>query len=152
MYININALHYLTVPNQYVELLPCAKIFREATNVNVLKDIVVIRSANVSNALEALVVVNPPTCKLATNANWQDVLQMLIAHRKKPRALKSPEESVTVLAHPDFIRVRIINVRISTNVLVDLDHHVEEELLVPIPKDHFNVHVQLVHLEMRIGK
>ena len=70
-------------------------------NANVLKDIVVIRSANVSSALEALAVVNPPTCKLATNANWQDVLQMLIAPHKKLRVSRSPEESATALVHPD---------------------------------------------------
>jgi hypothetical protein len=88
-------------------------------NVNVLKDIVVIRSANVSSALEALAVVNPPTCKLATNANWQDVLQMLIAHHKKLRALKSLEESVIVLALPDSNRVRITSVRMLMSAQVD---------------------------------
>jgi hypothetical protein len=96
-----------SVQNLFVERLPCVKTYREAMNANVLKDIVVIRSANVSSALEALAVVNPPTCKLATNANWQDVLQMPIAPHKKLRVSRSPEESATALVHPDSNRDQI---------------------------------------------
>jgi hypothetical protein len=96
------------VQNLFVEHLPCVRTYREAMNANVLKDIVVIRSANVSSALEALAVVNPPTCKLATNANWQDVLQMPIAPHKKLRVSRSPEESATARVHPDSNPDRIM--------------------------------------------
>ena len=71
---------------------------------------VAIPSANVSNVLEAIAVVNLLTFKWVTNANWQDADRTQIVPRKKPLASRSPEASAIAHVLRDSNLVRITSV------------------------------------------
>ena len=109
-----------------------------------------IPSANVSNVLEAIAVVNLLTFKWVTNANWQDADRTQIVRRKKPLASRSPEASAIAHVLQDSNLVRITSVLTLMSVPAVWDLLVEEVPLVPTLKDPSNVRVPLEPRGMRI--
>ena len=112
-------------------------------NVPLFSIAVAIPSANVSNVLEAIAVVNLLTFKWVTNANWQDADRTQIVPRKKPLASRSPEASAIAHVLQDSNLVRITSVLTLMSVPAVWDLLVEEVPLVPTPKARSNVHVPL---------
>ena len=117
-------------------------------NVPLFSIAVAIPSANVSNVLEAIAVVNLLTFKWVTNANWQDADRTQIVPRKKPLASRSPEASAIAHVLQDSNLVRITSVLMLMSVPAVWDLHVEEVPHVPTPKDLSNVRVPLEPLGM----
>ena len=117
-------------------------------NVPLFSISVAIPSANVSNVLEAIAVVNLLTFKWVTNANWQDADRTQIVPRKKPLASRSPEASAIAHVLQDSNLVRITSVLTLMSVPAVWDLLVEEVPLVPTLKDPSNVRVPLELLEM----
>ena len=113
---------------------------------------VAIPSANVSNVLEAIAVVNLLTFKWVTNANWQDADRTQIVLRKKPLASRSPEASAIAHVLQDSNLVRITSVLTLMSVPAVWDLLVEEVPLVPTLKVPSNVRVPLEPRGMHIAE
>ena len=86
------------VPSLSVVLMLFAKIFLEAMSVSVLKASVAILSIGARNALQGLVPVNLLMSWSMISVNWLDVQATETASQARHSALKSLEESATVLA------------------------------------------------------
>ena len=119
-------------------------------NVPLFSISVAIPSANVSNVLEAIAVVNLLTYKWVTNANWQDADRTQIVPRKKPLASRSPEASAIAHVLQDSNLVRITSVLTLMSVPAVWDLLVEEVHLVPTLKVPSNVRVPLEPQGMHI--